>query len=167
MGGKECHCFVGLFLRSTASLVTTVPIQKPHTWWGGRSPGTQGMTNPSWPSTPTFSVLQTSLLSGPNRWSSLHHSLPGCQRSGWKLQKHLAVKESGSRSHWPISTKMALQKCLSQGLTANDQLFFLLSGGQNYLSESLSHTYTHTHNQKAFKSELASFSSHLRARLRI
>lgn len=120
------------FLRTTAPLVTTLPIQKPHQWWGGGSPGTHGMTNPSWPSRPTSSVLQTSLLSGPNRWSSLHHSLPGCWRKEQKLRKHPAGKTNGSRSHWPISMKAAPRKCLSQRPTANDQLFFLLLGGQNY-----------------------------------
>lgn len=35
----------------------------------------------------------------PNRWSSLHRSLPGCRMSRWKLQKHPGRKDSGSRSH--------------------------------------------------------------------
>lgn len=128
-GGWRVTVLLVCFLRTTAPLVTTLPIQKPHQWWGGGSPGTHGMTNPSWPSRPTSSVLQTSLLSGPNRWSSLHHSLPGCWRSKRKLQKHPAGKTNGRRSRWPISMKTALRKCLSQSPTANDQLFFLLLGG--------------------------------------
>lgn len=71
----------------------SLPVQKPAQWWGGGNPGTQGMKTPCWPSRPTFNVLQTSLLSGPNRWSSLHHSLPGCRVSGCKLQTHPAGED--------------------------------------------------------------------------
>lgn len=38
-----------------------------------------------------------------NRWSSVHHSLPGCWVSGWKLQKHPASRVCGSRSHWSVT----------------------------------------------------------------
>ena len=126
------YCWVGLLLRTTATLAMTLPVQKPTQWWGGGSPGTQGMKNPCWPSRPTFSVLQTSLLSGPNRWSSLHHSLPRCCVSGWKLQKQLAGKGRGSRSHWTINAKIALQKRLSESLTTHDRLPFLLLEGHDY-----------------------------------
>lgn len=66
----------------------------------------------------------------PNRWPSLHHSLPGCRVSGWKLQKHPAGKGGGSENHWMISTNTALLKQLSQHPTRH-QPFLLLLGGQN------------------------------------
>lgn len=37
-----------------------------------------------------------------NRWSSLHHSLPGCQLGGCKRQ-HPAGEVSGSESHWIVT----------------------------------------------------------------
>lgn len=37
-----------------------------------------------------------------NRWSSLHHSLPGCRLSGWKCQ-HPGGEVSGSESHWTVT----------------------------------------------------------------
>lgn len=67
----------------------------------------------------------------PNRWPSLHHSLPGCRVSGWKLQKHPAGKGSSSEHHWMISTNTALLQQLSQHPTARHQPFLLLLGGQN------------------------------------
>lgn len=48
----------GLLLRTTVTLATTLPVQKPTQWRGGGSPGTQGMKNPCWPPRPTFSVCR-------------------------------------------------------------------------------------------------------------